>query len=268
MRPEFSEFSYGFAFTDAFVRRRGRLTTAPVFPSLRDERHKGWDVRLNLPGVSFFLQFKLSDRLTRPNATYWQVHGGSYFRIDITPLSRSPQHNLLKNFNDRGEDNVYYVAPFFYRMSQFDDAYVSNNIYERSLLIPVNRLPRLNDYEAHHLTFASTNEFRWHTDEENLHGETIEGDFAARHLDAHIQDLFAQGSVEPVSQRYFTNLRGRLEEILNSTRGISFRPFEDLGAVSLDTDDPLEEPMSAIKYYLKTYFGLEMFMTYQEPETL
>ena len=268
MRPEFSEFSYGFAFTDAFVRRRGRLTTAPVFPSLRDERSKGWDVRLNLPGVSFFLQFKLSGRLIRRYATYWRTHNGPYFRVDITPRSRSPQHNHLKDLNDLGENNVYYVAPLFYRMRQFNDAYVSNSIYQRSLLVPVSRLPRLVDDEAHHLTFARTNDLRWHTDEENLHGQAIEGDFAAGHLDAHIQDLFAQGSIEPVSQRYFTNLRGRLEEILDSTRGIAFRPFEDLGAVSLDTDDPLEEPMSAIKYYLKTYFGLEMFMTYQEPETL
>ena len=264
MKPEFSEFSYGFAFTDAFVRRRGRLTTAPVFPSLRDEGSKGWDVRLDLPGVAFFLQFKLSDRLIRPYATYWPVHNGPYYRVDITPLSRSPQHNLLK---DLGEDNVYYVAPFFYRMSQFNDAYVSNDIYERSVLIPVNRLPRLNDYEAHHLTFSRTNDFRWHTDEKNLHGEAIEGDFATRHLEGHIQDLFAQGTIEPVSRRYFTNLHIRLEEMLRSTLGFLFRPFESIGDVNLDRNDPLEESMSAIKYYLKTYFGLEMFMAYQELDT-
>ena len=115
------------------------------------------------------------------------------------------------------------------------------------------------------LTFASTNDFRWHTDEENLHGEVIEGDFAAGHLDAHIQDLFAQGAVEPVSQRYFTNLRGRLEEILESTLGLGYRPFEAQENVNLDIDDPLDEQMSAIRYYLRTYFGLEMFMTYQDP---
>ena len=267
MKPEFSEFSYGFAFTDAFVKRRGRLTTAPVFPSLRDERSKGWDVRLDTPGIPFFLQFKLSDRLTRPYATYWRVHKGPYFRVDITPLSRSPQHNLLKDLNDRGEDNVYYVAPFFYKMSQFNDAYVSNEIYERSLLIPVNRLPRLNDDEAHHLTFARTNDFRWHTDEVNLHGQAIEGDFAARYLEGHIDDLFAQGTIEPVRRRYFTNLHTRLEEMLRSALGFSFRPFESIDIVNLDIDDPLEGPMSAIKYYLKTYFGLEMFMAYLEPET-
>ena len=224
-------------------------------------------MRLNLPGASFFIQFKLSDRLIRSNATYWGVHSGPYFRMDITPLSRSPQHNLLKDLNGRGEDNVYYVAPYFYMMSQFDDAYVSNSICERSLMVPLSGLPRLNDYEAHHLTFTRTNDFRWHTDEQNLHGQAIEGDFSAVHLDNHIQDAFGQGSIEPLSRRYFINLRGRLEEILGSSLGVVYRPFETSDAIDLVSDDPLEEPMSAIKYYLTTYFGLEMFMVYQEPET-
>ncbi len=264
MKSEFSEFSYGFAFTDAFVRRRGSLTTAPVFPNLRDEGSKGWDVRLNLPGASFFLQFKLSDRLTRPNATYWAVHGGEYSRIDITPLGRSPQHNLLKDLNDRGEDNVFYVAPFFYTMSEFDDAYISNTIYDRSLLVPVSRLRRLTDYEDHHITFDGSNDFRWHTDEENLHGQLIEGDFSAERLDSHLLELSRQGSFETVTRGYFMNLRGLLEGILERAPGVVLKRFEASDTANRDTDGPFGETMSAIKYYLTTYFGLEMFMVYQE----
>ena len=267
MKPEFSEFSYGFAFTDAFIRRKGSLTTAPVFPSLRAERSEGWDVRLNLPGVSYFHQFKLSDRLVRSNATYWKCYGKPYFRIDITPLSRSPQHNLLKDLNDGGEDNVYYVAPFFHTMRQFNDAYLSDQVVERSLQVPVRELKRLDDMEPHHLTFTRTDDFSWHTDEHNLRGHLIAGDFAATHVYDRIQNVFSQSVVEPVTERYFLRLRGLMEEILADEPQLNYTAFETQDTTNRGMDTSFTESMAAIRYYLTTYFGLEMFMIYQEPTT-
>ena len=67
MRPNISEFSYGFAITSELVQAPGAVTAAPVFPSLRAEGQPGggWDVRLDRPGVPRFLQFKPCDQMTR-----------------------------------------------------------------------------------------------------------------------------------------------------------------------------------------------------------
>jgi hypothetical protein len=59
VKAEFSEFSYGFAVTSEVDERLGDdLIAAPVFPSLRQERDLGWDVKLRVAGDSMYLQFK------------------------------------------------------------------------------------------------------------------------------------------------------------------------------------------------------------------
>ena len=263
MKPEFSEFSYGFAFTEAFIRRKGNLRAVPVFPSLRAEGTKGWDVHLKFPGVPFFLQFKLSDLLLRSNAKYWPYYGRPYFRIDITPLSRSRQHNLLKELNDSGHDNVYYAAPFFHTIRQFNEAYLSDEVIQQSLLVPLSQLPPLYDYEAHYVTFTRPNNFSWHTDEQNLEGKLLEGDFSAEPAYERIQNMFNRDAARSMNKEYFTELRDLLVDILNSTIHGIYIPLSTSTTIGQTMD--VDETMLEIRYLLTTYFGLEMFSFYQEP---
>ena len=44
MRPDFSEFSYGFAFTHEYVNRNPGLKAAPELPSLIKEAEVGHDL--------------------------------------------------------------------------------------------------------------------------------------------------------------------------------------------------------------------------------
>ena len=57
MKPNISEFSYGYALTSELVRLFGiKGVGAPVFPSLKEEGSVGYDVQV--PGLPLFLQFK------------------------------------------------------------------------------------------------------------------------------------------------------------------------------------------------------------------
>src|SRR3989337_2361193 len=119
MRAEFSEFSYGFAVSAELARTlRPRLTIAPIFPSLRKEAHLGWDVKLPIRGIPYFIQFKLAEALTRSSAAEWRYYGQPYYRIYLHKARRSNQHNLLKNLANKSL-HVYYVAPRFYRIGEF-----------------------------------------------------------------------------------------------------------------------------------------------------
>ena|SRR2546425_11388435 len=69
MRADISEFSFGYAVTEALAQRwRPNLTAAPVFPSLLEEGKVGYDVKLQRRGVPIFLQFKVSERMVRATA--------------------------------------------------------------------------------------------------------------------------------------------------------------------------------------------------------
>ena len=68
MNPEFSEFSYGFAFTHEYINHTPGLEAAPELPSLVDEAEKGYDLKLGYKGYPRFFQFKLATYLNRRNA--------------------------------------------------------------------------------------------------------------------------------------------------------------------------------------------------------
>ena len=108
MKPEISEFSYGFALTNELVGWVA-LSAAPVFPSLIEEGKAGggYDVKLDRPGVPLFLQFKRSHCMVRRTAKEHQAVvalGGTlnvpYYRFPITEATTSDQHELLLALDD------------------------------------------------------------------------------------------------------------------------------------------------------------------------
>ena len=68
MRAEFSEFSFGYALTEAFIWDMGLpMVGAPIFPNLFTEGQPGggYDVRIPAVGLPIFLQFKLSEVIVK-----------------------------------------------------------------------------------------------------------------------------------------------------------------------------------------------------------
>ncbi len=85
MKPNISEFSYGYALTSELVRLFGiKGVGAPVFPSLREEGNLGYDVQI--PGLPLFLQFKLSDEMVSSTAHQSDLLGVPHLRMHLRPL--------------------------------------------------------------------------------------------------------------------------------------------------------------------------------------
>ena len=215
--------------------------------SLAEEGNLGFDVRLSYPCLTLFLQFKLSDYLTRRPTKYWDYYNEPYFRFDITPLSISRQHNLLKCLADRGEE-VFYVAPLFWRSNEFNRAFIDNQISGRSIWLPVKALPRLTDYDPHHVTFTGTMDAAWHTEQWNLEGTRVEGDFSWEQTYENIAGRFERSDLRQVTRDYLFELRETLASILDvAEHSRMLDPQADIGNVVRETG-----------HLLTTYFGLEM----------
>ena len=125
MDAGFSEFSFGYALTEGLtesLRSRGYSPASPPrFPSLREEGASGYDLELDLPGSSLFLQFKLCKGMVRGSAIEAKevADGGlgletPFLRMMLMPAKRSRQHRLLLELEKKGE-RVFYAAPRFYR---------------------------------------------------------------------------------------------------------------------------------------------------------
>ena len=164
MRPQFSEFTYGFALTHTLIRASHlNLWKAPIFPSLRDEgkRNGGYDVKLRLPLCALFLQFKVSHSFSHGNAR--EARSGliplPYYRIHLR-TRRGPsrdgrkfsQHDLLLDLG-KVQNCVYYVAPAFNSSKEFDDYYLKQELHRRSFWLRPAHIGRLPGNKDHSVAF-------------------------------------------------------------------------------------------------------------------
>lgn len=155
MKPDLSEFSYGYALTSEITQSLGsKVAAAPVFPSLYQEGKKGggYDVKIPNYGVPLFLQFKLSHFMSHANSKEIQLLGAGYYRWHLHALRRSDQHNLLLDLESNGND-VFYVAPFFHQTAELNSHYISRSIVQNSAAFRPSDIGPLPDQEEHYVVF-------------------------------------------------------------------------------------------------------------------
>ena len=158
MKPNISEFSYGYALTSELISWHGTsITAAPVFPSLYQEGQAGggYDVMLQRPGIPLFLQFKLSHCMVRSNAL--EVRHGVFappvYRMHVRPTRHSDQHEMLLELENNGNE-VYYSAPAFHTSEEFNEAYLSHQVKSHSLWMRPSQIGPLPDDRDHHVAFV------------------------------------------------------------------------------------------------------------------
>ncbi len=126
MEPEISEFSFGYAVTDAVVHDICvPVTAAPVFSSLYKEGVRGWDVAIPIAGVPLFLQFKLCHHMVR-NTSREAREGWlrpPFYRIYLRTYPPHDQHQMLLDLEHTGQQ-VLYVAPAFHTLTDMNNAFL------------------------------------------------------------------------------------------------------------------------------------------------
>ncbi len=158
MRPTISESSYGPTLTFELPCALGqRLTAAPIFPSLYKEGQPGggYDVKLEMPGIFLFLQFKLSHYMVGSNAKEAILKNFNlpFYRIPLLPKNNFNQHQMLFDREGTG-DNVYYTAPEFHTVEEFDFVFKKKEVCERSRWIKPSSIGPLPGKKIHHVSFS------------------------------------------------------------------------------------------------------------------
>ncbi|MGY4494863.1 hypothetical protein [Pseudomonas sp. TE3610] len=157
MKPEMSEFSYGFAFTNELIHAPGsHVVAAPEFPSLQQEGKPGGGYDVKIPfGSPLFLQFKLSHFMARTNSKEYALMGGAYYRWHLHALKHSAQHDLLLDLESKGNE-VYYVTPAFHQTAELNTHYLSKEIVGRSAGFRPSDIGALPDDDDHYVVFDSS----------------------------------------------------------------------------------------------------------------
>ena len=190
MRPDFSEFSYGFALTEALVGGRQHLVR-PTFPTQRQERREGYDVRLDYPGYPLLLQFKLCHGMKRRSAREYKDFGlplaVPFLRMPLMPDRLSPQHAVLLEQEHCGHA-VFYAAPRFFRDHEFATHYRNQAIPSNSAFISPRAIGTLPSHLDHHVAFDRRAHHGWLLSEPTPIRPILDGDGLRENMHARLRD--------------------------------------------------------------------------------
>jgi len=153
---QISEFSYGFALTSELTRNNNKLSAAPYFPTLYAEGRfqGGYDVAIEYLSAPIFLQFKLSERLIKSNAKEYNLFNSSYFRYKIWSKKHSKQHQLLLELEKKYPNSVFYAAPSFSELNEFNKHYLNSQVAENSTFLSPNQIGEIKDLKEHCVVFS------------------------------------------------------------------------------------------------------------------
>jgi len=155
-----SEFSFGYAFLHEQASiYHNNLRATPILPSLVREAEYGWDARLPLRGTDYYYQFKVSDYLSRSNATFIRdgTYDGPYYRVSLHRNHFNRQHQRLIELS-RDNPNTFYVAPEFNNLEQFNSAFLSQTITSQARLFPLTECDEIHDNDQHYITYQENSE--------------------------------------------------------------------------------------------------------------
>ncbi|GLS33093.1 hypothetical protein SAMN04488498_13312 [Mesorhizobium albiziae] len=161
MKVGYTEFSYGYAFTENLIRSSTTMPVgAPVFPNLIQEAQSGFDVQINFPGVPLFFQYKLPELMRR--GTAFEIASGQcprlsrpFFRIAMMRRDLSRQHALLIRLEAKYPSQVFYAAPTLPDASAFNRAYDRAAVAQHSAFFSPTDIGPLPDDKAHSIAYKS-----------------------------------------------------------------------------------------------------------------
>ena len=253
MKPDISEFSYGYAITDDLIRWVGMpISAAPAFPSLLEEGRPGggYDLRLEFLGIPLFLQFKLSDHMTTSRTKEFSrgLFRAPFYRMHLRPLRHSLQHNLMLALEMSG-NQVFYAAPLFHQAEELNRAYLNHEVVRRSVFIRPSDIGPLPDNEGHHVSFQASGEA--YLLSEPVVIRILTGEFLARNLLLRIRERRVS---DELSDNFWVNLRNRMI-------GISIELSQGKEVGSLGYDAVLNmHPYQAVAYLARMSYSCEMFL--------
>ena len=261
MKPDISEFSYGFVITDELLRHLPGVCAAPVFPSLYREGQTGggYDVMIQSGVTPLFIQFKLCDYMKR--ATAFESQNGlldcPFFRMHLRPSRHSKQHQMLVDLEHSGQI-VYYAAPMFHRVRELNDAFHSRNTVDRSIWLRPSTIGPLPDHKDHHISFRPNGDTYFCSTPVQLQDPIDAKSMIERLQKATLTD--EKSKIEPLNQ-----IDAVLEQMMEIASTVE--PLLFPASANLISDEHLQRvhPLERLALYARRVFDSQLYLVRQSP---
>lgn len=162
----FSEFSFGYAFTENLtVRSQSAPGHAPVFLNVHQEAAKGFDVEIGLPISLRYLQFKLPKRMQTARAREIEKFGcpisAPFFRMRLMSKNMYRQHHNLIALEDKNLGRVFYATPLLRDEQKFNEAYANKEVHLKTALFSPKDIGQISDFQQHTIAYSESSDDAW-----------------------------------------------------------------------------------------------------------
>lgn len=248
MRLGYTEFSFGYAFTENIIRSSATgPKTAPIFPNLVQEAQKGFDVRIDLPGLPLFFQYKLPELMKRDTAREIATYNLAgmkvpFFRMPLMPSGLSRQHELLINLEKKYPKTVLYASPRMQDRRAFNVAYANGVVHRKSIFFSPKDIGYLPNPRAHSIAYRDGLSYAWLCSE-------------PKEIRATTFETLSQEVLHRFEQPRFQTLRAAATEMRQLVRSVVSDPMRQAEASiaaqirarrATEARPPLEEPIEDI----------------------
>ena len=244
MKIGYTEFSFGYAFTENLIRSSATAPTgAPIFPNLVQEGSAGYDVRIDLPGVPFFFQYKLPEIMKKSTAGEIANSGAPltlpFFRMPLMRRDLSDQHQILIDLEKTFPDAVYYASPEIRSQRGFNIAYNAANVHRRSVLFSPTEIGPLPDNKNHTVAYEAGAVVAYYCSEaKELHAKRYEKIIQAA-LSLFEIDRFK--TLEVASHELRDSVRSRVRPSMREVEGQAEQRIRSRRATSPDRNPKREQ---------------------------
>ncbi len=223
----YSEFSFGYAFTENLVRSSANgSATAPRFPNLQEEAQLGFDVEVDVGGAPLFLQYKLPEPMVRSTAGEIRNHELDlqglkvpFLRMAVTRRNASQQHELLVGMAQDDPGSVFYAMPRLESRQAFNSAYAAVAVHRHSVMFSPAEIGLLPDDEQHTVAYDLGSRRAWFCSEPRpVEAREIGSILAERGRSAMEAEGGLVAVARAVSDRIQEARAGELEEVARVAR--------------------------------------------------
>lgn len=229
MDCQFSETQFAFGLTYELLQILNPSSgwSAPCFPTQIDEAKLGYDCKLKGPVRTLYLQFKVSEKKVRSNASFWKVHGCQpYYEFKVRPDNVSQQHNLLVKLAKADPRNmVYYCAPCFYENDKYSEFFKHKKIASNTIFFDCKNIKCISGNDKHFITYKEDKRVAYfHSDPTQIEGLYLSEDKLLKELKEDASRAFASINevIEHISSSLNINISGLTKTEEKLTR-ISWR---------------------------------------------
>lgn len=168
-KAEFNESTYAQSVTAEIVdwlRNEKTLSGKPVLPSLSDEADLGYDLSIPARWGMLYIQYKLSEYMTRSHAREYRYICADYYRFTVKTdrtLNGNIQHNALcalEGMMRKTNGLVVYMAPCFITDADFDSFFLEGTVLDNSVYARPLHLGEVKEGSLHRYAYTGLHDVR------------------------------------------------------------------------------------------------------------